>query len=704
MLLSSTLLGSLSQNQQGYTTTGTPTRDKEGAEEADAPKRGPRRLSPDATPTATPTETPRPAKQQPQLTSVAGKGLPEVPLKKLAEKDAKKTRALPPTPSAPEIPPGPTQQEVDHLKRALAESLQDKEDLKKKLAEMERAVLPTTSALAIPPGPTQKEVDHLKRALADAQQFINDVMDKQDMMDKGDLKELAGKDAAKTRALPPTPSTPATPPGPTVQEVDELKRALAEAFKDKQDLKQKLDEESNQNGLRKGDCIKALTHLNQELKSVVDAQQQEIEIVLATSQQVHMEKENYINELRDNATALTEELDAISKEYIKGAKDMRQGMVFLEEHNSALVRSLSHARDRLEESKQNSIRKEDCIKALTDLNKEMDRQLKCCKEELTRCENDLAQAMSAVQELTAELDALRRRMVLMEEKKSEIEAQRNDIERVLATSQQDNFEKEKYVEELKSQVQSLTFELDTSSGNAKELTAELDALQTRMGLMEEYNNELRDNAKGDAELLDALRQRIMAQQQEIEIVRETSQQDDMQNEDYIKKLRDIADHVKAEKGQMEKEYNALLDVVEAESLLRQKNDADAAADAMKELETIERQLTTTQEKLEAASQLAEKCMPRAESGEQELQQLRKRLHIYEQVMLENMSQADLARVDFSNLKKGYNHPVCPSFDACAAIFDAARFADCEASSAARSADSQAGSIADFFRSPPTGFY
>jgi hypothetical protein len=277
MLLSSTLLGSLSQNQQGYTTTGTPTRDKEGAEEADAPKRGPRRLSPDATPTATPTETPRPAKQQPQHTSVAGKGLPEVPLKKLAEKDAKKTRALPPTPSDPEIPPGPTQhrqQEVDDLKRALAESLKDNEDLKEKLAEMERAVLPTSSALAIPPGPTQKEVDHLKRALADAQQFINDVMDKQDTMDKRDLKEkppevplkeLAGKDAAKTRALPPTPSTPAMPPGPTQQEVDELKRALAEAFKDKQDLKQKLDEESNQNGLRKGDCIKALTHLNQEL-------------------------------------------------------------------------------------------------------------------------------------------------------------------------------------------------------------------------------------------------------------------------------------------------------------------------------------------------------------------------------------------------------------------------------------------------------
>ena len=45
---------------------------------------------------------------------------------------------------------------------------------------------------------------------------------------------------------------------------------------------------------------------------------------------------------------------------------------------------------------------------------------------------------------------------------------------------------------------------------------------------------------------------------------ETYQQDGMENEEYIKELRHIADHFKSEKGQMETENNSLLDVEEAE--------------------------------------------------------------------------------------------------------------------------------------------
>jgi chromosome segregation ATPase len=97
--------------------------------------------------------------------------------------------------------------------------------------------------------------------------------------------------------------------------------------------------ELQQINLMKESCIKALTDdMNKEMKSVVDVQQKEIEMVLATSHQVKMENEKRIKEL-------TTELD-----------DLRQRMFFLRESNTALIKSLGEAGTNLEESKQTSSR------------------------------------------------------------------------------------------------------------------------------------------------------------------------------------------------------------------------------------------------------------------------------------------------------------------------------------------------------------
>jgi hypothetical protein len=102
------------------------------------------------------------------------------------------------------------------------------------LSADETAVPPTTaSAPAIRQGPTQKELDDPQQALAEA------------LKDKADLKKKLSeteKDAVKARSLPHAINDPAIPPGPTQKEVDDLKQALAGALKDKEDLRKKLAE------------------------------------------------------------------------------------------------------------------------------------------------------------------------------------------------------------------------------------------------------------------------------------------------------------------------------------------------------------------------------------------------------------------------------------------------------------------------------
>jgi chromosome segregation ATPase len=71
-----------------------------------------------------------------------------------------------------------------------------------------------------------------------------------------------------------------------------------------------------------------------------------------------------------------------------------------------------------------------------------------------------------------------------------VEQQQHEIEIVLDMSQQDNMEKQKHIKELET-------ELETSRGNVKELTSELDALRERMVLMEAHKSSF---ALGEADM------------------------------------------------------------------------------------------------------------------------------------------------------------------------------------------------------------
>jgi hypothetical protein len=90
------------------------------------------------------------------------------------------------------------------------------------------------------------------------------------------------------------------------------------------------------------------------------------------------------------------------KELTAELDDLRRRMDVIGEHNNALLVSLAEAETRLEESKHKNHRKESCISALTDLNKEM---------------------------------------------KSLVDAQQQEIQDVLAAAQQENLEKGKFIME-----------------------------------------------------------------------------------------------------------------------------------------------------------------------------------------------------------------------------------------------------------------
>ena len=146
------------------------------------------------------------------------------------------------------------------------------------------------------------------------------------------------------------------------------------------------------------------------------------------------------------ATKEMRKLNSISRMVLR-MKDRFYYLVFIHWAYSAEKQKREKAVNRLEESRQNNLRKENCIKALTDL--------RTCLE--------------------TQLDALRRqRMGLIQEHNNVVDAQQQEIETVLAISQQDNLGKEKYIQEL--------------HGNLEELTAELGALRQTKDLMHEMNN------------------------------------------------------------------------------------------------------------------------------------------------------------------------------------------------------------------------
>jgi len=152
-------------------------------------------------------------------------------------------------------------------------------------------------------------------------------------------------------------------------------------------------------------------------------------------QRVKVEEQNNIQKLTHEVDGLCSKIEAMTRDEKKlTAKLQTLGDIHetLQKDFAAkfdvLWSQAEVARAELKESKQNNVRQESCIKALTDLNKQM---------------------------------------------KILVDAQQQEIENVLEISQQKNMEKEKCIKELNA-------ELGTSRGNAKELTVELDALREKL--------------------------------------------------------------------------------------------------------------------------------------------------------------------------------------------------------------------------------
>jgi septal ring factor EnvC (AmiA/AmiB activator) len=283
--------------------------------------------------------------------------------------------------------------------------------------------------------------------------------------------------------------------------------------------------------------IKALMDENKKMKGVVDAQQKKIKMVLAASQQDQKEKEKCI---ADKET-LTKERDVVKKAH---AELVKQLDIWTQEFE--VVSELQAAGDKHAA--------------------ELYRQLNCCKEELTRCQRDLVQATSekhtAKNELTAEIDALRPRLVMMEQHNYSMVQSLGEAEARLAASKVENGEKEKRI---------------------RELTMEHDTLR---GLMEEQNNKSLEEARAMAlsrleeseqtvlmkenciqalmDLNKEMNSVVVSLQRECEMVLAMSKQDNMEKEKRIRELtvelenaRGNAKDLTAELHELKAEIDAL---------------------------------------------------------------------------------------------------------------------------------------------------
>jgi len=178
----------------------------------------------------------------------------------------------------------------------------------------------------------------------------------------------------------------------------------------------------HQNNLRKENCIKALT--------ILSAQQQKIETVVATSQQDRKVKEKYIN-------ALTFEIDASRG----NAKELTAGLEALSEQCNALVKFLGGAGVRLEEIKQTIIMKDNFINVLIDEKKEIqsvvDARQKECEMVLAISQQDKIEKEKRIWELTVEHQTFHQRMALMEAHVKEMKAIVDDQQQEIAMSMKD---------------------------------------------------------------------------------------------------------------------------------------------------------------------------------------------------------------------------------------------------------------------------
>jgi len=251
---------------------------------------------------------------------------------------------------------------------------------------------------------------------------------------------------------------------------------------------------SKKKNLWKENCIKALTDLNKEMKSIVDAQKKEISIVLATSQHYNMEKDKHMKQLTCEIDTLQEKMShrqeqeenfRVSQKKLQ--EQLEQGFSLQEQLERGFVAEVENIKHLLQEQLQKGFAAEieNIEKGFT---AEVDRLEKGLAVEVDNC---IALSSTAM-ELTAERDALLQRMTLMSEQHialanavdASLTAQEQEFEIVLAASRQDNMEKMKLIDKL-------TFELYVSHGHAKELTAELDALRLLANSVDTEMHELR---------------------------------------------------------------------------------------------------------------------------------------------------------------------------------------------------------------------
>ena len=170
---------------------------------------------------------------------------------------------------------------------------------------------------------------------------------------------------------------------------------------------------SKQAILMKDQSIKTLVDEMKVMKSVVDAQQKEIEMLRSVSQQANMEKEKCLKELMFEKK-MTAELD-----------DLRPRMVSMQGQQEILVKSLGEAETSLAQAKLDNTEKRKLIKELTfELNVilgEAETSLVDSRQTVLMKENCITALMVEKEPIyekkmtvELELDALRERMVLMQ--------------------------------------------------------------------------------------------------------------------------------------------------------------------------------------------------------------------------------------------------------------------------------------------------
>ena len=191
---------------------------------------------------------------------------------------------------------------------------------------------------------------------------------------------------------------------------------------------------------------------------------------------------------------------------------------------------------------------------------ELQTELICCKEELTRCQSDLAQTTSEIKlshtaknELTAERHALQERVHLIEEQNSLLVKSLGGAETRLVESEQTVLLKENCIKALMVEKEKCIKELMFE----KKMTAELDVLRERIVLMQGHNDAMVGSlGEVEARLVDSnktiltkeqsikalmdemkvMKSVVDAQQKEIEMVLAMSQQVNMEKEKYLKEL------------------------------------------------------------------------------------------------------------------------------------------------------------------------